>query len=51
MTGPLIARSEIENGLQVPEGWQIAAVIAVGYPDEKPEPPGRKKLEMVTRWL
>ena len=51
MTGPLIARVEIEKGLQVPEGWQIAAVIAVGYPDEKPEPPGRKKLEMVTRWL
>jgi nitroreductase len=51
MTGPLIARVEIEKGLLVPKGWQIAAVIAVGYPDEKPEPPGRKKLEMVTRWL
>ena len=51
MTGPLIAGVEIEKGLQVPKGWQIAAVIAVGYPDEKPEHPGRKKLEMVTRWL
>jgi nitroreductase len=51
MTGPLIARLEIEKGLLVPKGWQIAAVIAVGYPDEAPEPPGRKKLEMVTRWL
>lgn len=51
MTGPLIARVEIEKGLQVPKGWQIAAVIAVGYPDETPEHPGRKKLEMVTRWL
>ena len=51
MTGPLIGRVEIEKGLLVPKGWQIAAIIAVGYPDEAPEPPGRKKLEMVTRWL
>jgi len=51
MTGPLIAGPEIEKGLRVPKGWQIAAVIAVGYPDEAPEPPGRKKLEWVTRWL
>ncbi len=51
MTGPLIARVEIEKGLRVPKAWQIAALIAVGYPDEAPEPPGRKKLEMVTRWL
>jgi len=51
MTGPLIARLEIEKGLLVPKGWQIAAVIAVGYPDEAPQPPGRKKLEMITKWL
>ena len=51
MTGPLIARVEIEKGLLVPKGWQIAAVIAVGYPDEVPTPPGRRNLEMVTRWL
>ena len=51
MTGPLIARVEIEKCLPVPKGWQIAALIAVGYPDETPEHPGRKKLELVTRWL
>ena len=51
MTGPLIASVESEKGLLVPKGWRIAAVIAVGYPDETPTPPGRKNLEMVTKWL
>ncbi|MBT8363637.1 MAG: nitroreductase family protein, partial [Deltaproteobacteria bacterium] len=37
MTGPLIARVEIEKCLLVRKGWQIAALIAVGYPDEAPE--------------
>ena len=51
MTGPLIAKADIERCLHVPEGWQIAAFISVGYPDEAPSDPGRKKLELVTRWL
>ena len=51
MTGPLIAKADIEKCLHVPEGWMIAALISVGYPDEAPLDPGRKKLELVTRWL
>jgi nitroreductase len=51
MTGPLIAKADIERCLHVPKGWQIAAFISVGYPAETPSDPGRKKLELVARWL
>ena len=51
MTGPLIAGRELHKCLQVPEGWLIASVVAVGYPNETPIDPGRKKLQALTRWL
>lgn len=45
-TGPLVARSDLENKLDVPRGWRLAALIAIGHPtDELPEAPERKTLE------
>ena len=37
MTGPLVAKAEIEEILEVPEGLGLAALIAVGYPAEQPQ--------------
>ncbi len=51
MTGPLIAAQELHKCLQVPEGWRIASIVAVGYPNETPIDPGRKGLRALTRWL
>lgn len=46
ITGPLVARSDLENKLDVPRGWRLAALIAIGHPaNELPEAPERKTLE------
>jgi len=50
MTGPLVAANTIKSILAIPDSWNIAAVIAVGYPDEEPQPTGRKSAEVVLRW-
>jgi nitroreductase len=36
MTGPLLAKSELEKILKVPGGSDLVALIPVGYPDETP---------------
>lgn len=51
LTGPLIAADELREILSVPTGWNIVALVAVGYPDEQPEPTARKAAEAVTRWI
>ena len=51
LTGPLIAMDDLREILSVPHGWDIVALIAVGYPDEEPPAPGRKALGDVTRWI
>ncbi len=51
MTGPLVARAELKSLLEVPDSWEIAALVPLGYPDEEPKPTERKSAEKVTRWL
>ena len=34
ITGSLIAKREIEEILEIPEGWDLMALIPVGYPAE-----------------
>ncbi|MEW6733332.1 MAG: nitroreductase family protein [Acidobacteriota bacterium] len=51
MTGPLVALDSLKTILRIPDGWHIAAVIAVGYPDEEPKSPGRKSATAVLRWV
>ncbi|MCP4690959.1 MAG: nitroreductase family protein [Desulfobacterales bacterium] len=50
MTGPLIAENALVDCFKVPSGWRIAAVIAVGRPDEQPVNPGRKPLKSIIKW-
>ena len=51
LTGPLIAMDDLRGILSVPSGWNIVALVAVGYPDEQPAAPGRKSGADVTRWI
>ena len=51
MTGPLVAAPAIKAALRIPESWQVAACIALGYPAESPEPVGRKPVGAVLRWV
>jgi nitroreductase len=37
MTGPLIAKKEIETLLKVPANLSLVCVVPVGYPDESPQ--------------
>jgi nitroreductase len=51
LTGPLVAGARLSECLDVPDGWEIAALIAVGVPDERPASPGRKPASAFMRWL
>lgn len=51
LTGPLLAAEKLETMLGVPSGWHLAALVALGYPDEAPASPGRKKVGSVLRWI
>jgi nitroreductase len=51
LTGPLVAETALCQLLSIPRGWKIAAVVAVGYPDEIPEATTRKSVEAVLRWV
>jgi len=51
LTGPLIALDDLKSILSLPSGWDIAALIAVGYPAEKPAAPTRRSPAEVTRWI
>jgi nitroreductase len=49
MTGPLIAGGALREALRVPEGWEIAALIPLGFPAEEPEAPSRRPLSTLVR--
>ncbi len=51
LTGPLIAADDLRGILSVPSGWDIVALVAVGYPDEQPTATARKLPTDVTRWI
>ena len=51
LTGPLIAADDLRGILSVPAGWDIVALVAVGFPDEQPAPTARKSIADVTRWI
>ena len=50
MTGPLVARAELKQLLDVPGAWDIVALVPLGYPAEIPEPTPRKAVNVVSRW-
>jgi nitroreductase len=44
MTGPLVAARELGELVGLPEGWELAALVPVGWPAESPPPPARRPL-------
>jgi nitroreductase len=49
MTGPLQAKSRLEALLDGPTGFDLMALVPVGYPAESPAPPARKPVEDVVK--
>lgn len=51
LDGPLIARNELEELLNVGEPWRLMCLVAVGYPEKYPEPVRRKKLALISKFI
>jgi nitroreductase len=51
MTGPLLAKKEIEQLLEVPPEWDFVSLIPVGYAAESPEARPRKSIEDVIQFF
>ena len=51
MAGPMVARAQIEELLQIKAPWRMVGGIALGYPLERPEPKPRKSLERVVEFF
>ncbi len=51
MTGPLVAAQQLSGVLNVPDGWELAALVPLGYADEAPEPPKRRDLRALVRYI
>jgi nitroreductase len=50
LTGPLIVATEIRGLLELGRKRELVCLIAVGYPDEAPEPSARRPLAEIVRW-
>lgn len=51
LAGPLIAADALKSFCGVPAGWDLACLVALGYPAGLPPPPGRKDASSVMRWV
>lgn len=51
MTGPLVAADAIRDLLEVQPSWELLGLVALGHPDEAPEPRPRKSASQVCRWI
>lgn len=51
MIEPLLAMAAVGELLSVPPSWHVAALVAVGYPDETTEIPPRPSVGTVMIWL
>ncbi len=49
MAGPMLARKEITQILEVPDDVELFALVPVGYPAESPKAGARKPLDEVVR--
>jgi hypothetical protein len=43
-TGPLVAAAELRRLLRVPAGWDLAALVPLGFAAESPAAPPRRAL-------
>jgi nitroreductase len=51
LTAPLVVPESIATTLALPTGFEITCLVAVGYPDEAPEPPRRKALDHIVEFV
>ncbi len=51
MAGPLQAKREIEELLNIPEGWEFVALIPVGFPAEEKQGAPRRPLDEVMEFI
>lgn len=51
MTGPMQAKGDVEQLLGKPEGFDLVALIATGYPDETPHPKTMKPFDEVVQFV
>jgi nitroreductase len=51
MAGPQQAKAEIDAILGIPEEWEFAAMVAVGYPAEEKVGAARKPLDEVVKFI
>jgi nitroreductase len=51
MTGPMQAKGDVEQLLGKPEGFDLVALIATGYPDETPRPKTMKPFDEVVQFV
>jgi len=48
---PLYIKEEFNKVLEPPEGHELAGILALGYPKEKPKPRKRKPIQEVTKYI
>jgi nitroreductase len=51
MAGPMVARAEIEEMLEIRSPYRMLGAVALGHPLEDPPPTKRKPLERTVRWF
>jgi nitroreductase len=51
LTAPLLVPDALTGMLDLPGGFELTCLVAMGYPDENPPPPRRKKLEHIYEFL
>ncbi|MBI2373212.1 MAG: nitroreductase family protein [Deltaproteobacteria bacterium] len=51
MAGPMIARASVERVVGVKAPFHMLGAVAVGWPDERPAPVGRRDLDRVVTWF
>lgn len=49
MTGPLIAKKQIENILEIDYPWELLALVSLGFPRRVPDAPRRKSIRLVVK--
>jgi nitroreductase len=50
MTGPLVAREAVEREVDLPPGYKVVCLVALGFPAECPKTPRRKRLEQIVEF-
>jgi len=48
---PLFMKEEFNKVLEPPEGLELAGILALGHPTDKPKPKPRKTLEQIVKYI